>query len=107
MKLSDMIRGPVMYAGWLPANPWDRRKWRKLGVGGSMRFRAMPGVYGTLGVFEHCDVTPKTMQRLLDQEVLPNPGSWTAYWKQTGKQLPRERQLWGGALVQLWPPSQS
>lgn len=85
----------IMYAGWLDGKSEDRRKWRQLGVEGRM-------IYNTdAHAFEHCDIRPERMRELLYQGAIPNPYSWTAYWVDTDRQLPRKHQLWGGAQVQL------
>jgi len=92
----------IRYAGWIPGHSRDRRKWRQMGVGGRMRYSIMQTAYPGWGrgAFERCEVSPQTMQKLLDMDCLPNPRSWTAYWVETDANLPRERQLWGGAPVQ-------
>lgn len=33
------MKREILYAGWIPGNKGDRRKWRQLGVGGPMYWR--------------------------------------------------------------------
>ena len=94
----------IMYAGWIPTNPEDRAKWRQLGLRGEMIYSAgrIAPQYAEqwAGALEHCEATPKVMQRLIEQKALPDPMLFTAYWIETDTNLPRDRQLWGGASVQ-------
>jgi len=65
-----------VYVGWIPGKPWHRRKWRKLGVKGKMRF-SWKKAMGRYGVFEYCQVGDKeTLDHLVDAG-LPNPESFS------------------------------
>lgn len=85
----------IVYGGWFPAKPQDRRKWRQRGIGGRLIYNA------EFEAFEYAETTPQTVQRLLCEGLMPNPYSWTAYWADTNVNLPRKYQLWGGAPVQM------
>lgn len=95
-----------MYAGWIPGKPEDRRKWRWLGIRGSMRWIQETDPDQLIkhpewtGHFEHCEASPSVMQRLLNDPRIDLPDTFTAYWIETGDNLPCGRQLWGGASVQ-------
>ena len=95
MWFSKWFKRRIMYAGWISGEPEDRRKLRRLGIHGPMRYSR------DCKAFQQCLLTPRKMQRLIDKGVLPNPGSWTAYWVDTDENLPRERQLGIAGKVQL------
>jgi hypothetical protein len=80
----------IKYAGWIPGLPWQRRKLRKLGVRGRMKYRLAETAYG-IGAFEYCEVSWEVLKRLVDEWGLPNPGSFTAM-DEHGEQLPRQEQ---------------
>jgi hypothetical protein len=84
-----------MYAGWVPDNTLSKKQWRRFGMGGEMIHSAEKRVY------EYCDLTPEVLQRMIDAGLITNPMSWTAYDADTDVQLPPERQLWGGAGIQV------
>jgi len=50
--------------GWIDGWPWERRKLRRLGVRGKMRYN------WRIGTFEHCQCDDATMKRL--KAELPN-----------------------------------
>lgn len=64
------------YVGWIPGKPWHRRKWRRLGVKGKMKFSWKRTAFG-IGVFEHCQVDDVfALDRLLGAG-LPNVVSFS------------------------------
>lgn len=85
----------IVYHGWIAGKLWERSKWRQLGVKGEMRYNS------AFRAFEYCEISPVLMQQIIDERLIDNPSSFTAAWADTGEQLPKRRQLWGNAPVQL------
>ena len=75
----------TVFVGWIDAKPWQKRRLRRLGV-----FGPMPWSHGT---FQHCYATKETLEKLIQEWKLPNPGSFTAV-DNNGTSLPEDEQHW-------------
>lgn len=88
----------ILFVGWIPGKPKDRKTLIRLGVKGKMIYDPGKTYYGT-GCFSHCEATEEVMERLICEFHLPNPGSFTAM-DEHGNQLrwkainPNEQIYW-------------